>query len=151
MILSTLPPIHFPLTFQQVGALMDFVQKMNVVDAGVDPRTQKAADIEFHIYELLADTRGTRDYRGRDGHARLVQESMAFIPEQLVTKHGDLRAAHLAINYNNAQAKLKRHGFAPMTDNRDTLVNECRDLLAFPLGTEERVSLYLNYLAKKTA
>lgn len=149
--LTTLPPITFPITSKQVGGLMDCVQQLNVVDAGLDPRRQHNLDILLHLHELYADTHGQLDYRSPDGHRRLVQDSITFVPEQLVTKHGDLRAAHLAINFNNAQAKLKRRGYPMLSYDVNELINQCRDFEAFPLGTEQRISLMLNYLAKKTA
>lgn len=149
--LSTLPPIYFPITSKQVGVLMDNVQQLNVVDAGVNPLEQKTLDNILHIYELMADTHGALNYTGEEGQRRLFQEAVTFVPEQLVTKHGDLRAAHLAINYNNAQAKLKKHGFPPITGDVNLLTNMGRYLVSLPMRTDERISLYLSYLAKKTA
>lgn len=148
--LNTLPPIHFPITSQQISALMDGVQQLNTIDAGLDHLQQKTLDNVLHVYELLADTHGKLDYRGEEGQRRLYQEAVTFVPEALITKHGDLRAAHLVINYNNAQAKLKKHGFPLLTTSKDELINMGRYLVALPLRTDERISLYLNYLAKKT-
>lgn len=148
--LNTLPPIHFPITSQQIGPLMDGVQQLNVVDAGVNPLQQKTLDNVFHIYELYADTNGQLDYRGEQGMAKLFQEASTFIPEVLVTKQGDLRAAHLTINFNNAQAKLKKHGFPLLTGDVNALNAMGRFLVSLPLRTDERISLYLSYLAKKT-
>lgn len=150
MSLRVLPDLTFPITPNQVNPLMDNVQQFNVMDAGVDPRTQKALDLMFHAYELLADTGGRVDYTGQAGHARLFQDAVNLIPEMLITKHGDLRAAHLGIDFNNAQAKLKKAGMPLLTDNRDDLIFQCRDLLTLPLRSEERMGLLLSFLAKKT-
>lgn len=149
ILLYTLPDITFPVTSKQCNGLMTGVQVMNLAEAGVDPRTQKALDLELHIWELYADTGGRVDYTGQKGHARLYQDAVSFVPEQVVTKFGDLRAAHLAIDFNNAQAKLKKAGYPLLSNNRDELINQCRDLLALPLRSEERLGLFLSYLAKK--
>lgn len=148
--LNILPNITFPVTSRQCNGLMDGVQALNLAEAGVDPRTQKALDILLHVVELYADTNGQIDYMGQEGHKRLFQDAVSFVPEQVVTKHGDLRAAHLAIDFNNAQAKLKKAGLPLLTGNRDDLINQCRDILTLPLRSEERMGLLLSYLAKKT-
>lgn len=148
--LKTLPNLVFPINNRQTGPLMDGVQQLNVVDAGIDPRTQKALDILLHAVELYADTGGAIDYTGQQGHARLCQDAVSFVPEMLVTKHGDLRAAHLALDFNNAQAKLKKAGFPLLTGDVNMLVNQCRDILQFPLRMEERMGLLLSYLSKRS-
>lgn len=150
MALRTLPDLVFPITPKQVNPLMDNLQQLNITEAGVDPRTQKALDIHFHIYELYADTGGRIDYTGQGGHARLYQDAVNLIPEMIVTKHGDLRAAHLGLDFNNVQAKLNKAGMPLLTDKRDDLINQCRDILTLPLRAEERMGLLLSYLAKKS-
>ena len=44
--LTTLPDLTFPITPMQVNGLMDGVQQLNITEAGVDPRTQKALDLK---------------------------------------------------------------------------------------------------------
>ena len=76
-------------------------------------------------------------------------DACVLIPEVVITKHGDLRAAHLGLDFTNAQMKLKQSGFSELTIDRDDLINGCRDILNFPLRTEDRMSLLLSYLAKQ--
>lgn len=142
------PDLAFPITSKQINPLMDCVQVFNLLDAGVEPRTQKALDVFLHIWELYAKTNGRIDYTGPAGHQRLFQDSCTLVPEMIITKHGDLRAAHLGLDFTNAQMKLKGAGFPQLTNNRDDLINQCRDILTFPLRTEDRMSLLLSFLGK---
>lgn len=151
MSLSKLPNLTFPVSSRQVNALMENVVRMNVLDAGLSERDQKAIDIELHINEIMADTAGAVNYTGQDGHRRLVSDAFAFVGEgvPIVTRHGDLKAAYLAIAFNDAQAKLAKAGMPRLTDDVALLRNLVRDLLAYPVRTEDRISLFLSYLRKK--
>lgn len=149
--LVRLPDLVFPITGRQADALMENVVKLNVLDAGIAERTQKALDLEFHIHEVKADTGGTVDYSGHGGHARLLQDAMTLVGDgsPLVTRHGDLKAAFLAIAFNDCQAKLAKAGMPLLTKDVNLLINQVRDLLNFPNRTEDRMGLFLSYLRKK--
>ena len=151
MSLSKLPNLTFPVSSRQVNALMENVVKMNVLDAGIAERVQKALDIEFHVQEIKADTNGAVNYTGPDGHRRLVQDAMSFVGDgcPIVTRHGDLKAAYLAIAFNDTQYKLARAGMPLLSDDVQTLLTTVRDLLTMPPRTEDRIGLYLSYLRKK--
>lgn len=151
MALSLLPNLVFPITGKQVHALMDNLVQLNALDAGLSDRDQKALDIVLDTYEIKAKTNGLVDYTGDDGHARLFQDAMIFCGDgnPVVTRHGDLRAAHLAIAYNNAQVCLKNIGMPALTDDRNELVRLARKITVLPLRTEERMGLFLSYLDKK--
>lgn len=151
MSLSKLPNITFPVTPRQVNSLMENVVRFNIIDAALSERSQKALDIELHCQEIKADTAGAVDYTGQDGHRRLIQDAFSFVGEgvPIVTRHGDLKAAYLAIGYNDAQFKLRRAGMPLVSDDVNTLLNSVRDLMAYPPRTEDRIGLYLAYLRKK--
>jgi len=151
MPLSKLPQLTFPVRSQQVNPLMENVAKFNVIDHGIAERMQKALDLEFHANEIKADTGGAIDYTGRAGHARLAQDAMSFVGEgcPIVTRHGDLKAAYLAIAYNDAQAKLAAAGMPLLPDDVNTLLTLVQDILTMPARTEDRMALFLSYLRKK--
>lgn len=133
--------------------LLEMVMKLNTLDAGLNPRQQKALDILLETYELKASTNGAIDYTGKDGRARLYQAAANFCGDgnPIITRHGDLRAAHLAINYNNTVVKLRDAQMPPISDQVDVLLKECADLSVFPVLTEERLGLFLSYYQKKKA
>lgn len=151
MLLTQLPQLVFPITSKQADGMMDNVMKLNLLDAGVSERTQKALDLDFHCYEIKADTMGQVDYTGQEGHRRLLQDAMSFVGDgsPLVTRHGDLKAAFLAIAFNDAQAKLVKAGMPRLTNDVNLLIHSVRDLLTFPPRTEDRMGLFLSYLRKK--
>ena len=131
---------------------MDSVVKLNLLDAGLPDRAQKALDIVLHTYELKAKTGSVIDYTGENGHARLLQDAMSFVGDgcPIVTRHGDLQAAHLAIDYSNTQIILQNAGLPLLPSNTNDLLNLCRGLMAFPMRTDERMGLLLTYLKKKS-
>jgi len=130
---------------------MENVVKFNTLDAGIAERMQKALDLEFHAQEIKADTNGAVDYTGRDGHAKLAADAMAFVGDgcPIVTRHGDMKAAYLAIAFNDAQFKLKAAGMPLLSDDVNTLLVSVQDILTMPVKTEDRCSLFLSYLRKK--
>lgn len=150
-LLKLLPDITFPVTSPQINGLMDGVLSLNVLDAGLSPRLQKALDIVLETYELKATSGGKHDYTGRSGNQKLYQDALSFVSEGsgLVTRHGDLRAAHLAINWHNAQKKLEKAGLPLMSAVVNDLVAESIEISNFQPQTEERMGLFLSYLQKK--
>lgn len=150
--LVPLPQITFPVSFRQVDALMQNTVQLNPLDAGIAERMQKAIDLELHAQEVKADTGGAINYTGPDGHRRLCQDAMSFVGEgcPIVTRHGDLKAAYLAIAFNDTQSKLAKAGMPLLTNNPQLLLASVADFLTMPVRTEDRMSLFLSYLRKKS-
>ena len=151
MSLILLPDLSFPVTPKSADGLMVNLVQLNMLDAGLNERQQKALDIVLDTYELKAKSKGEIDYTGKDGHQKLFQHAMSFCGEgnPVVTRHGDLAAAHLAINYNNAQMKLKAAGMPLVSPLVSELLLLCGDICAMPQRTEARCGLFLSYLQKR--
>ena len=149
--LTLLPDLVYPITPGQINALMDNIVQLNVVDAGLTQRAQEALDIALDCYEILAKTGGKIDYTGLDGHRRLHEDAMRLISDgnPIMTRHGDLSAAHLSIGFHDAQIHLRNAGMHLLTNNRDDLLNMARDIMQFPKRTEDRIGLFLRLLKKK--
>lgn len=151
MSLVSMPQITFPVSFRQVDALMQNCVQLSVIDAGIADRMQKALDLELHAQEVKADTGGAIDYTGKAGHARLAQDAMSFAGDgcPIITRHGDLKAAFLAIAFNDAQSKLAKAGMPLLSREVNDLVRSVQDILTLPPRTEDRMGLFLSYLRKK--
>lgn len=149
--LILMPDVTFPVTPKQADALMVNAQQMNIIDAGLNDNMQRALGIQFDIYDLLAKTGGKIDYRRRDGHERLYADATAFVGSgsTLVTRHGDLKAAHLAIDYNDTQRKLERVNLPPLKADVHELLRQVYDLTVLPPREDDRIALYLRYILKK--
>lgn len=148
--LRMLPDLVAPITNRQIDALMDNVMKLNSVDAGIHERFQRALTINFHIYDLFVKSGGKWDYRGADGLNRLTQDATSFIGgSTIASKHGDLPAAHLSIDYSDTQSRLAEHGFGLLPSNVADLLVMCRSLADLPPQTEQRIALLLDYLSKR--
>ena len=149
--LKLLPTLTFPITHNQVNGLYDGVVQLNVLDAGLSDRSQKALDIVLDTYEIKAKTSGAIDYTGPGGHLRLFQDAMNFVGDgnPIATRHGDMRAAHLAINWNNTQVALANAGMTLLSADVNQLILLCRDFTVLPLRSEDRIGLFLSYLRKK--
>ena len=151
MSLKILPSIVFPVTPAQANVLHENVVQLNLVDAGLNPRQQQAIGLTCDIYDLLAKSAGAIDYRGVQGHKRLYADAMAFVGtgSPIVTRHGDLKAAHLAIDYSDTQQKLAKAGMPPISSLVAELLNESRDFANLPGREDDRCALLLRYLLKK--
>ena len=151
MSLTLLPDLIYPVTGAQINALMDNMVQLNLVDAGLTSRDQDAIDIMLDCYEIKAKTGGAIDYTGLDGHRRLHEDAMRLINDgnPIMTRHGDMSAAHLAIGFHDAQIHLRNAGMTLLPSNRDDLLSLARDILQFPKRTESRMGLFLRYLRKK--
>jgi hypothetical protein len=152
MSLIVLPDLKFPVTSKQADSLMVDVVQLNLVDAGINERQQKALDIMLDTYELKAKSGGKIDYTSGEGHRLLFEHAMTFVGDgsPVTTRHGDLRAAHLAIAFNNAQMKLKAAGMPALTHEVALLLELCKDFAVSPLRTEEKMGVYLSYLQKRS-
>lgn len=149
--LRLLPDATFPITVQQFNPLMDDVCQLNIIDAGLSERSQRALTIYFHTFDLWVKSGGKVDYRGRDGHRRLVEDAMRFCGSgnHVATRHGDLAAAHLAIDYHDAQIRLIETSKPILPGYVSELLSQCADLAEFPPEMEKRVGLLMDYLGKK--
>ena len=149
--LTLLPDLVYPVTGAQINALMDNVVQLNLVDAGLTSRDQDAIDIMLDCYEIKAKTNGAIDYTGLDGHRRLHEDAMRLVNDgnPIMTRHGDMTAAHVAIGYHDAQINLRTAGMPLLSSNRNDLIALSRDILQFPKRTEARMALFLRYLRKK--
>jgi hypothetical protein len=151
MALRLLPDLTFPITSKQCDGLIDLVVQLNILDAGLTERDQKALDIVLETYELKAETGGVIDFTGEVGQQALFQAAMNFCGtgNPIITRHGDLRAAHLGINYHNAQVKLKKAGMPALSNIVNDLLILGRKIAVFPPQTEDRMALLLSYMQKK--
>lgn len=151
MPLRLLPDIVYPITQNQVDPLMDNVAQLNTLDAGVTINQQKALTLYFHIFDLYVKSHGRIDYRGKDGQARLMQDAMTFVGtgNPVATRHGDLPAAHLSIDYHDTQTRLAQAGLPILSAVVNDLIAQCADLAAFPPQIENRVGLLMDYLGKR--
>jgi hypothetical protein len=151
MALRLLPDLEFPVTSKQINPLMDNIVNLNILDAGLTENYQRALGIHFHIFDTWIKTGGKLDYRGIEGHKRLVADSMAFVGgSPVTTKHGDLAAAHLSIDYHDTQIRLKSAGQPALVSDVNQLIRDCIDLSQFAVKDEIRVGLYMDYIGKKS-
>lgn len=150
MALRMLPDLVFPLGPASINALMDNVQQLNIVDAGIPERVQRALTLHFHIFDLYVKSHGRIDYRGEEGRGRMVQDAFSFIGgSTIATKHGDLPAAHLSIDYHDTQSRLAAAGLPALSADVNDLIGASRKLADYPPQTEQRVALLLDYLSKR--
>lgn len=151
MALILMPDVTFPVTPKHADALMVNTQQMNIIDAGLNDNMQRSLGIQFDIYDLLAKTGGKLDYRGRAGHERLYADAMAFVGHgnPIVVRHGDLKAAHLAIDYNDTQRKLEAARLPPLKSDVHELLRQVYDVTVLPPKEDDRIALFLRYMLKK--
>lgn len=149
--LTMLPDLVLPITHKQCDGLMDNAVQLNILDAGLNDRLQRSLDIVLETYELKAMTNGKVDYTGPEGRRRLLEAAMAFVGDgnPLITREGDLRAAHLAINFNNTQAKLFAAGMPLLPWTMVELLPQAMQMSVLPPETETRMALFLSYFQKK--
>lgn len=148
--LRMLPDLTFPIGPGSINPLMDNVVQLNIVDAGLNDRLQRALTLNFHIFDLYVKSHGRIDYRGEAGQARMVSDAMAFVGgSTIATKHGDLAAAHLSIDYHDTQSRLASMGLPPLAADVNMLIGMSRKLADMPAQTEQRVALLLDYLSKR--
>lgn len=146
--LSVLPDLTFPITIKQLDPLYSGLVQLNVIDAGIDIQRQKALGILFDTYEILAKT-GV-NYTGLDGHRRLFEDAQTFLGgSSVATRHGDLRAAHLAIDFNNAQKRLQKAGLPLLPADVGELLRLCSDLATIPSQTDDRLGVLIRMLQKR--
>jgi hypothetical protein len=148
--LRLLPDITLPVTQKQLNPLYENVVKLNILDAGLNEGYQRALGIHFHIFDTWIKTGGRLDYRGLEGHKRLIDDAMSFVGgSPVITKHGDLAAAHLSIDYHDTQSRLKAHGQPELSNDVNNLLKDCIDFSTFSVKDETRIGLYMDYIGKR--
>lgn len=149
--LKVLPDLKLPITRNCCNPLMDQVVQLNIIDAGLNERWQRALGLYFHVYDLWVKSKGRIDYRTPEGHRRLVQDAMTFAGSgnPVATRHGDLAAAHLSIDFSDTQIRCAQAGLPPLSADVSTLLSQCADLFEMSAEMEKRVGLLMDYLGKK--
>jgi hypothetical protein len=151
MPLRLLPDLTFPLRRDAINPLMDNVMQVNIVDAGVTENMQRALGLMLHTWDLWVKSGGRIDYRGEAGHARMIQDAMTFCPQGcgLDTRHGEIAAAHLSIDFSDTQIRLLTAKLPLLPSDPSDLLRRCRDLYPLSVEDEKRVGLLLDMLGKK--
>ncbi len=150
MSLRLLPDLTWPITPVSINPLMDNVVQLNSIEAGIPDRVQRALTLNFHIFDLFVKSHSRIDYRGEEGRQRMVQDAMSFIGgSTIASKHGDLPAAHLSIDYHDTQSRLAAAGLPALPSDVNELIAMSRKLADYPSQTEQRVALLLDYLSKR--
>ena len=151
--LRLLPDMVFPVTGKQADPLMENLVQLNLIEGCLTERQQRAIGLYFHTFDLWVKSGGKIDYRSRPGHARLVEDAMAFVGpgNPVATRHGDLAAAHLAIDFHDAQRRIAEVGMPAKTLawEVNALLAESADLAEFPPEMEKRTGLLMDYLGKR--
>jgi hypothetical protein len=132
---------------------MDCVVQLNILDAGITEPVQRALSLHLHVFDLWVKSKGKLDYRGVYGHRRLIDDAMAFCGtgNPVITKHGDLAAAHLALDYSDTAIRIHQTpGMAQIPSDVSQLMEGCTDLYGLSMIDEKRVGLLMDYLGKKS-
>lgn len=74
-----LPDLKYPVSAAQADAMMQNLVQLNLMEAGLSEKDQRGLGLYFHTHDLWVKSGGRIDYRGRDGHSRLVQDAMTFV------------------------------------------------------------------------
>lgn len=149
MSLKLLPDMVMPVTQAQINPLMDNLCQLNVLDAGIAEPMQRALGIYLHTWDLWCKSGGRIDYRGKAGRERLKDDACRFVLSSIVTRHGDLPAAHLAIDWSDTQVRLRAAGLALLPSDVNKLLADCSDIHALSIEMEKRTGLLMDYLGKK--
>lgn len=147
--LTILPPLKFPVTASSIDPLMNSLVQLNRLDAGIPETTQVALGIYLHCYDLYVKTKGAVNYLGVDGHERLKADAMRFAPSQVVTRHGDLSAAHLAIDWSDTAIRTQQNSMPMPPSDVNDLLAASRDLVGLSMQLERQIGLLLDFCGKK--
>lgn len=147
--LSILPDIQFPITSQSINPLFNSIVQLNKLDAAIQEPWQRAIGIYLHVFDLYVKSGGRIDYRGVDGHERLKDDAARFVPSAIVTRHGDLPAAHLAIDFSDTCLRCDAVGLPRPSADVHQLLADSKDLMHLSLEMEKRVGLLLDMLGKR--
>lgn len=151
--LKILPSLKYPITKQQFHPLADSVANLNVLDAGITEPEQRAIGIYLHIFDLYVKSKGKVDYRGKAGFERLKEDAMIFcgVGNPVATRHGDLAAAHLAIDFSDTAIRCQQTGLPLPPNTPGGLLNECESLTLLSIQDEKRLGLLMDCLGMKAA
>lgn len=149
--LTLLPDLTFPIRQKQADPLMVNLVQLNLMEGSLNEKQQRGLALYFHTFDLWVKSHGAIDYRGKDGHTRLVQDAMTLVGpgNPVATRFGDLQAAHLAIDWHDCQMRLKAVGATPLSADVSILLEASRDLSEFPIEMEKRTALLMDYLGKR--
>ncbi len=149
--LTILPDLQFPISKHQFDPLMSNLVQVNILDGALNEKIQRGLGLFLHTHDLWCKSGGRIDYRGPAGHQRLMQDAMTFCGpgNPVATRHGDLAAAHLAIDFSDTQIRLKAAGLPLLSSDVSDLIGLCRDLCEYSLEQEKRVGLLMDMLGKK--
>jgi hypothetical protein len=150
--LKILPAMQFPVTGKQFDPLMDSAVQLNILDGGLNEPQQRALGLYLHVFDLWVKSKGKIDYRGDEGHKRLVQDAMTFCGtgNPVATRHGDIAAAHLSIDFSDTQIRCTQSGLPLLPTNVSSLLDGCRDLYGLSLTDEKRVGLLMDSIGKRS-
>lgn len=147
--LKILPVLVFPITAASINPLFEGVVKLNTIDAGIPEPTQRALSLYLHCIDLFVKSKGKYDYRNPTGHARLKQDAFSFCPASIVTRHGDLSAAHLSIDWSDTAIRCIQSSLPQPSSDVNELLLASRDLVGMPPEDYKRIGVLLDYLSKK--
>lgn len=147
--LTLLPDLVFPITSKQADALLGCMVQLNFLEASLNERQQRGLGILLHTVDVYVKSHGKFDYRGMDGHRRLMDDATSLAGSGLGRRLGDLPACHLALDWHDCQMRLKASGQPPISGDVNELLNQCRDLIQLSVDDETRVSLLLDYCSKR--
>ena len=149
--LKILPQLKYPITRKQFDPLMDSIVNLNVLDAGITEPEQRGIGIYLHKFDLFVKSGGKIDYRGLAGHERLKQDAAIFCGEgnPVATRHGDLAAAHLAIDFSDTAIRCIQYRLPIPPNTPHGLLENCEALTGLSVIDEKRIGLLLDMLGKK--
>jgi hypothetical protein len=148
--LTVLPDLTFPINRNSINELMRNLVQLNLQDGALAEMHQRGLGIYLHTFDLWCKSGGRIDYRGPDGHARLLQDATTFATYAIVNRHGDLSAAHLGIDFSDTQIRLQAAGQPLLPTDTSKLLVACTDLCQLSVQDEKRVGLLLDVLGKKS-
>ncbi len=151
--LAILPDMKFPVTKDQFDPLFRGVMSLNTIDASLTEKQQRGLGLFLHIYDLWVKSNGAINYLTSGGQDRLVQDAMTFCGpgNPVATRHGDLAAAHLALDFSDTQVRLRDAGWRMLSHDVNDLLKASVMLCEYPTETEKRIGLLCDYLGKKSA
>jgi hypothetical protein len=147
--LKILPKLKSPVNAHSIDPIMDLLVQLNRLDAGIPEQTQNALSIYLHVFDIYVKSKGAIDYRGKAGHERLKQDAVRFAPSQIVTRHGDLAAAHLAIDWSETAVRCTQTGLPLPSSDVNQLLADSKDLVGLSGQLEKQIGLLLDNAGMK--
>ncbi len=148
--IKILPAATFPITAASINPLMTSLVMLNRLDAGLSEQSQGGLILYLHVMDLFIKSNGAIDYRGDAGLERLKGDAQRFAPSQIVTRHGDLTAAHLAIDYSDTAIRTQQLGLPVPSGDVNKLVFDSREYAGMSTQLQKQIGLLLDWCGKKT-